>query len=76
MRFKNKVCIVNGGGSGIGRATCERFVAEGGKVVVVDLNERMAMRLPTQSRTQVEKVSSSKLMFQILRKCRRRLRPL
>jgi NAD(P)-dependent dehydrogenase (short-subunit alcohol dehydrogenase family) len=39
MRFKNKVCIVNGGGSGIGRATCERFVAEGGKVVVVDLNE-------------------------------------
>ena len=39
MRFKDKVCIVTGGGSGIGRATCERFAAEGGKVVVVDLNE-------------------------------------
>lgn len=39
MRFKDKVCIVTGGGSGIGRATCERFAAEGGRVVVVDLKE-------------------------------------
>lgn len=39
MRFKDKVCLVSGGGSGIGRATCERFAAEGGKVVVVDMNE-------------------------------------
>src|SRR3954469_10383267 len=39
MRFKDQVCIVSGGGSGIGRATCQRFAAEGGRVVVVDLNE-------------------------------------
>ena len=39
MRFKDKVCVVSGGGSGIGRATCERFAAEGGRVIVVDLNE-------------------------------------
>ncbi len=42
MRFKNRVCVVSGGGSGIGRAACERFALEGGKVVVADLNEQHA----------------------------------
>ena len=37
MRFSNKTCIVTGGGSGIGRATCVQMAAEGGKVVVADL---------------------------------------
>lgn len=41
-RFKDKVCLVTGGASGIGRAACKRFAAEGGKVVVVDLNEAQA----------------------------------
>jgi glucose 1-dehydrogenase len=36
MRFDNKVCIVTGGGSGIGRATCIRMAAEGGRVVIAD----------------------------------------
>ncbi len=38
-RFSGKVCVVSGGGSGIGRATCKRFAAEGGSVAVVDVNE-------------------------------------
>jgi glucose 1-dehydrogenase len=40
MRFSGKVCVVSGGGSGIGRAACERFAREGGAVAVVDLNEQ------------------------------------
>ncbi|MDE2572269.1 MAG: SDR family NAD(P)-dependent oxidoreductase, partial [bacterium] len=42
MRFSNKTCIVTGGGSGIGRATCVRMAAEGGRVVVADLHEDTA----------------------------------
>jgi len=38
MRFSNKTCIVTGGGSGIGRATCLQMAQEGGYVVVADLN--------------------------------------
>ena len=33
-----KVAIVTGGGSGIGRATVERFVEEGARVVVGDID--------------------------------------
>lgn len=40
MRFDNKICLVTGGGSGIGRAACLRFAAEGGTVIVVDINEQ------------------------------------
>jgi meso-butanediol dehydrogenase/(S,S)-butanediol dehydrogenase/diacetyl reductase len=36
MRLEGKVCIVTGGGSGIGRATCLLFAEEGARVVVAD----------------------------------------
>jgi NAD(P)-dependent dehydrogenase (short-subunit alcohol dehydrogenase family) len=38
MRFSEKVCVVSGAGSGIGKAVAKQFAREGGKVVVVDLN--------------------------------------
>jgi|ERR1051326_3577305 NAD(P)-dependent dehydrogenase (short-subunit alcohol dehydrogenase family) len=39
MRFKDKVCLVSGGGSGIGKATCLRLAREGGRVAVLDIND-------------------------------------
>ena len=42
MRFSNKTCIVTGGGSGIGKATCVQMAAEGGRAVVADLDLKAA----------------------------------
>ncbi len=38
MRLQHKVAVVTGGASGMGRATVERFLHEGARVVIADYN--------------------------------------
>ncbi len=42
MELKDKVAVVTGGASGLGRATCDQLVAQGVKVAIFDLNEELA----------------------------------
>src|SRR4051812_18609875 len=40
-RLQDKVAVITGGASGIGRAIGERFVREGASVVLFDLNQEL-----------------------------------
>lgn len=44
-RLQNKVCVVSAAAQGIGRATAERFAAEGGRVIATDINEAALSQL-------------------------------
>jgi 3-hydroxybutyrate dehydrogenase len=44
MTLRDKICIVTGAASGIGKAIAAHFAREGGKVVVADLQMEAAHR--------------------------------
>lgn len=47
-RFAGKVIVITGAAQGIGRATAERFLSEGGKVVLADINGEQLAATATQ----------------------------
>src|SRR6201986_444450 len=48
MKLKEKIAVITGAARGIGKAIAERYVKEGAKVVVADLNEPGAKALASE----------------------------
>ena len=46
MDLKEKVVIVTGAGSGIGKATAQLFGTHGAQVIVSDINMKNAQKVP------------------------------
>ena len=42
MNLQDKIAVITGGASGLGRATAEALVTEGAQVAIFDLNEKLA----------------------------------
>jgi NAD(P)-dependent dehydrogenase (short-subunit alcohol dehydrogenase family) len=41
MRLSDKAIAVTGGAQGLGRACSERFIADGARVLITDINEEI-----------------------------------
>jgi len=48
MDIQGKVALVTGGASGLGAATARMIVAAGGRVVILDLNEKLGKALAAE----------------------------
>ena len=48
MKIQGKFCVVTGGASGLGAATAQYLVAQGAKVILVDMNQELGQQLQQQ----------------------------
>ena len=48
MKIQGKVFVVTGGASGLGAATAQYLVAQGAKVILVDMNQELGQKLQQQ----------------------------
>lgn len=48
MRLENRICVVTGAASGIGRSMARRFAAEGARVVAVDIDESRLAKVTSE----------------------------
>ena len=48
MILKNKVAVITGGASGLGEATTRRYIQNGGKVAIFDMNEEKGKALESE----------------------------
>ena len=60
-RFKDKVALITGGASGIGRATALRLAAEGAEVIIADRN----VELGTYAVSQIEQLGGKAVFMQV-----------
>ena len=58
-RLENKIAIITGGASGIGKATAEKFVQEGAKVIIWDLDEKRGNELANALGAKFAKINTS-----------------
>jgi NAD(P)-dependent dehydrogenase (short-subunit alcohol dehydrogenase family) len=78
MEFKDKVCVVTGGASGIGAASAVAFASEGARVVVVDINEddAKAVAKACGGISLTCDVSSEESMNQLVAECEKQVGPI
>jgi len=73
-RFKDQVAIVTGGAGGIGGAIVHRFLSDGAKVAIIDLNEEAAeakiLELAEAGAETQDRVASFKLDVRSRDKCK------
>ena len=58
MRLKDRVAVVTGGAAGIGKATAHRFVEEGARVIICDVN-------PEAGKAVVEELGPNAAFYQV-----------